>query len=374
MLQTRRTASRARRLASIPALVACCALVLTACGDDEGGSDEPFPGAGKTVDRLDAVTISGDVGTAPEVEWKSAMAAGKVETETVTEGDGDALDDGSSVLAHLWIGNGSSQTEVFNTYEDKKPELLTVDDQLPAFLKGIADATVGSRLAVTASAEEAFGEGGNPTLGIGNMDTMLAIVDLVSEVMDAPGGHRAAGAVLDAPHQAQGRGRQRLRLRGRARADRRPAPGPADPGHRPARQEGARRSRSATSARPSARTSRSTRTSATAPAPRRPSPSAPARSSRAGTRGSRASRSAPAWSWRSRRTSATAPRATPTAASPPTPRSSSSSTSSPRPDPGQAPVPRRFRDGRRAPSSTNAGEVAGSEPWRQGRANGSSTC
>ena len=59
----------------LPALIACCALFLTACGDDSG-SDEPFPGAGKTSDRLDAVTISGDVGTAPEVKWKTAMDAG----------------------------------------------------------------------------------------------------------------------------------------------------------------------------------------------------------------------------------------------------------------------------------------------------------
>lgn len=188
MLQTRRTASRARRLASIPALVACCALVLTACGDDEGGTDEPFPGAGKTVDRLDAVTISGEIGTAPEVEWKSAMSADKIQTVAISEGDGGPLAADDSVLAHLWIGNGSAQQEVFNTYEDKKPELLTVNDQLPEFLGAVKDATVGSRLAVTASAKEAFGDGGNPSLGIGNEDTMLAIVDLVSKVQAEPEG------------------------------------------------------------------------------------------------------------------------------------------------------------------------------------------
>jgi peptidylprolyl isomerase len=177
----------ARRLALIPALLAVCALSLSACGDDES-SNEPFPGAGETSDRLDAVSISGDVGTAPEVKWNSAMDADKVETETITEGDGDALKDKDGVLAHLWIGNGYSQREVFSTYAEKRAELLTVNDQLPEFLAGVRDATVGSRLAVTASAEEAFGPTGNAQLGIGNKDTVLVIVDLVSKVMEEPQG------------------------------------------------------------------------------------------------------------------------------------------------------------------------------------------
>jgi peptidylprolyl isomerase len=180
----------ARRLALIPALFAVCALSLTACGDDDSGN-EPFPGAGETSDRLDAVTISGDVGTAPEVEWKSAMDAGKIETETITEGDGEVLKGQDDVLAHLWIGNGFSKREVFSTYTDKRAELLTVNNKLPEFLAGIRDAKLGSRLAVTASAEEAFGPAGNAQLGIGNKDTVLVLVDLVSKVMDKPEGERS---------------------------------------------------------------------------------------------------------------------------------------------------------------------------------------
>ncbi len=180
-----------RRLALIPALLACSGLFLTACGDDDPG-DEPFPGAGKTSDRLDAVTISGDVGTAPEVKWKSAMDAGKIETKTITEGDGEVLKGQDAVLAHLWIGNGLSQREVFSTHKEKRAELLTVNNQLPEFLAGIRDAKIGSRLAVTASAEEAFGPSGNSQLGIGNKDTVLVVVDLVSQVLDKPEGERSA--------------------------------------------------------------------------------------------------------------------------------------------------------------------------------------
>ena len=125
----------------------------------------------------------------------------------------------TSVLAHLWIGNGFSQEQAFSTYDEKQAELLTVNDQLPAFLAGIKDAKVGSRIAVTASAEEAFGAAGNAQLGIGNKDTVLVIVDLVSKVLDEPEGERAAGPRLDAGPEVQEGRAHRVRLR-RARPSR----------------------------------------------------------------------------------------------------------------------------------------------------------
>ncbi len=187
MLSLRRR--RPKNLTLVPALLACGALFLTACGDDTS-SEDPFLG-GTSFDRLDAVTIAGDVGTAPDVKWKGSMKAGKVESETITEGDGEELKGQDDVLAHLWIGNGYSQETAFSTYDEKKAELLTVNNQLPEFLAGIRDAKVGSRIAVTASAKEAFGEAGNSQLGIANKDTVLVVIDLVSKVLDKPEGEES---------------------------------------------------------------------------------------------------------------------------------------------------------------------------------------
>lgn len=157
---------------------------LAACGDD------PAP-AEPTKERLDAVTISGDVGEEPEVTWASQMTAGKIESKTLVAGDGATLEDGDQVLTHLWIGNGFTEAKSFSTHdEDSTAELVKIDDQLPPFLASIKGATIGSRIAVTSSAEAAFGEAGNSQLGIGNKDSVLVIVDLASGLDDGPSGTR----------------------------------------------------------------------------------------------------------------------------------------------------------------------------------------
>jgi len=175
------SALRRLPLLLVPALLS---VSLTACGD-EGTPAEP------TKERLEAVEISGEVGEEPEVAWSSQMTAGKVEAETLVTGEGAKLEEGDQVLAHLWIGNGFTEAKAFSTHDkDATAELVTVDGQLPPFLASIKDATVGSRIAVTASAEEAFGPAGNAQLGIGNKDSVLVVVDLASGIADPPSGTR----------------------------------------------------------------------------------------------------------------------------------------------------------------------------------------
>lgn len=168
-------------LVVVPALLC---LSLTACGEEQAPA-EP------TKERLEAVEISGEVGDEPEVTWTSQMSADKIESETLVTGDGAALEDGDKVLAHIWIGNGYTEDKAFSTHDkDATAELVTVDEALPPFLASIKGATIGSRIAVTSSAEEAFGPAGNAQLGIGNKDSVLVVVDLASGLADPPTGTR----------------------------------------------------------------------------------------------------------------------------------------------------------------------------------------
>jgi peptidylprolyl isomerase len=172
---------RSRRLAL--ALVAPLLLTaLAACGDDTG-NDVP-EGAG-----LESLMVEGEVGSSPEVTFDGQVSVSEIETETLITGEGDEIEDGDQVLTHLWIGNGFSQREALDTYKDEKPELITVDDQVSkVFQSAMQGQTVGSRVLVAAPAEEAFGEAGNPALGIANKDTVIMVLDLVSGVLDEPEG------------------------------------------------------------------------------------------------------------------------------------------------------------------------------------------
>ena len=156
-------------------------LTLVACGDDSG---EDSTGGG-----LDSVTIEGEPGSAPKVTWGGQVSVTKVETKTLVTGNGEEVEEGDQVLTHLWIGNGFTQQTALDTYKEKKPELITVDDQIgKVFHDSLVGHTIGSRVAVAATASEAFGESGNPTLGIGNKDSVVIVIDLVSGVLDGPQG------------------------------------------------------------------------------------------------------------------------------------------------------------------------------------------
>lgn len=171
--------SRRLRLAALPVLL----FSVGACGADAVSE------AGAPAEGLDAVTIEGEVGTAPEVTWSSRMTAETTESETLVTGDGEAVVEGASALVQYWIGNGYAQEQAVDSYADGGAELFTLNDELnPVFADALTGATGGSRIAVTAPATEAFGETGNPALGIGNEDSVLIVLDVVSPVADAPSG------------------------------------------------------------------------------------------------------------------------------------------------------------------------------------------
>lgn len=152
---------------------------LTACGDDTA-TEEGLNG-------FDAVSISGDFGKAPEVEWKGRMDADKTETQVITEGDGETVEDGDRLEVNVWIGNGFTEKEAYSTYgKDGAPETFTANDQLsPIFKEALVGQTIGSRVAVAATATDVFGAEGNPQMGIGNEDGVLLVLDLM-EIYQPP--------------------------------------------------------------------------------------------------------------------------------------------------------------------------------------------
>jgi peptidylprolyl isomerase len=157
---------------------------LAACGGEksEGLGD-------KTVSGWKAVSVSGDAGSAPKVDWKGRMAAvAKTETKTLDQGDGAPVAKGGKVWGYVWIGNGYTKKQAYSDYDNKQPEELTADSKSlsPVFAKLLTGAKIGSRVAALASARDVFGEAGNPNLGVANEDPLLILVDLVAPAVDKP--------------------------------------------------------------------------------------------------------------------------------------------------------------------------------------------
>ncbi len=196
-----RTARLRRPVALVAALVVLPSL-LAACGDSEGqGNGLEF------ADRLDAVTIGGDAGEPPTIEWKSRMTAKAPESKTLVEGDGEPLADGDQVFVNFVLGDGFTRDQPIDTFgADSAGIRLTVgaEPAQPASLNDLvatfltkqikAGVTRGTRIAITGDTEAVFGEGfvASPVLAesnIGNQDGLLVVADVLDvEQLDKPNG------------------------------------------------------------------------------------------------------------------------------------------------------------------------------------------
>jgi len=196
---------RLRRPTLLLTSVLLPAALLTACGGADDGSV-----LGDAREGLDAVSVSGDVGSKPEVDWKSQMTVDETDVAEVTEGDGEELATDDQVLLDYYVGNGFTEDEAVSTY-GKQPVTGTLpvggeptqptDTQDPAtvaryliesFVLSQVEAgdTVGTRKVVVANSADVVGYGGFD-LGIGNEDGLLIVVDVVGKAADKPSGASA---------------------------------------------------------------------------------------------------------------------------------------------------------------------------------------
>lgn len=162
------------RSAALSGVLALSLLGLAACGS--GSSDSESGGA-----SLSSVTIEGEQGQEPKVTFDGRLDASKTEAEVLVEGDGDEIADGQTVSANWWIGNGFTQEEAQSTYtKDGAPQSVELSqDILPFLREAMIGYNVGDRVVLLTSAAKAYGEAGNPSIGIGNKDAVLAVVDIL---------------------------------------------------------------------------------------------------------------------------------------------------------------------------------------------------
>jgi len=170
--------SRARS-AALSGLLCFSLLGLAACGSQASESEA---GAG-----LESVTIEGEPGKKPKVTFDGQLDGEQAETKVLVEGDGETVADGDTVETHFWIGNGFTEKEAQSTYSQGTPQSLELTSEVLAPLReAIIGNKVGDRVAVLTSAPDAFGDVGNPAIGIGNRDSVLFVVDILGREDTVP--------------------------------------------------------------------------------------------------------------------------------------------------------------------------------------------
>ena len=155
------------------ATVGLTAVALTGCA----AASEPGTGSGNSSSVIE---VSGEFGATPRVTFPTPLNPSDTQCTEVIEGEGPYLQDGQMALVGAAIYNGTTGDEVQVVgFGDEDPANLVLSDAvMPAFAKALGCAREGSRVAVAASAEDAFGEQGNPSAGFEPGDSLVVVMDV----------------------------------------------------------------------------------------------------------------------------------------------------------------------------------------------------
>jgi peptidylprolyl isomerase len=171
----------------LSAALVAAALTLAGCGSSS--SSDSSTGDGGSGSGFDSISVSGDVGTDATVKFSGQVSDTKDQTKVLTEGDGDKVAAGDSLIIQTVIADGTTQKTVASSYQDKQPQVVTLSSSVQAiFLNALKDKTIGSRVAVFAPGEEIFGPSGNAQLGISQKDAVLIVFDIIGKPLDKPDG------------------------------------------------------------------------------------------------------------------------------------------------------------------------------------------
>src|SRR5690554_4843742 len=117
---------------AVPALVACSSPSATC----------EFPSG----DASSVVSVSGALGTAPEIDMPTPVIAKSTEVTTITEGDGEQVTAGQPAMVDVSIVNGSTGEVLQDTGYNGGVLLTAASDGLPPVTEALECATEGSRL------------------------------------------------------------------------------------------------------------------------------------------------------------------------------------------------------------------------------------
>lgn len=158
------------------ALIATAGLVAVALA---GCAPAPTPQA-TAGQSSDVVTVKGDFGEKPRVDFPTPLVPGETQCTEVIAGEGDRVQEGQQALIGLAVYNGTTGQELETAgFGEEEPIAITyAEGGLPGLNKALSCAQVGSRVVAVVPAEDAFGEQGNPSIGIEPDDSIVFVIDV----------------------------------------------------------------------------------------------------------------------------------------------------------------------------------------------------
>ena len=148
-----------RTLRGVAALTLGAALVLSGCSSEGGGdetSSSPSASDGASdavgaspedVAALEAVTVTGDPGAEPTLEFEAPLEVSAAVTRITDEGTGDELTDGMQVTMHYVAYDGATGERQGSTWEGDTPQSFVLGDpQFDLLTEPLSDQKVGTRL------------------------------------------------------------------------------------------------------------------------------------------------------------------------------------------------------------------------------------
>ncbi|WP_144680999.1 FKBP-type peptidyl-prolyl cis-trans isomerase [Cellulosimicrobium sp. TH-20] len=148
-----------RTLRGVAALTLGAALVLSGCSSDGGGdetSSSPSASDGASdaptaspedVAALEAVTVTGDPGAEPTLEFEAPLEVSAAVTRITDEGTGDELTDGMQVTMHYVAYDGATGERQGSTWEGDTPQSFVLGDpQFDLLTEPLSGQKVGTRL------------------------------------------------------------------------------------------------------------------------------------------------------------------------------------------------------------------------------------
>jgi peptidylprolyl isomerase len=116
-----------------------------------------------------------------DLQLEPSVGATEVTSQDIVVGDGAPVEPGDTAVVHMLLARGDNQIVIFNSWDNNDPLQIVMEEgaTLDGILEGLEGASVGTLRSITVPPDKAFGDTGEPSLGLPAGTDLLVILDVV---------------------------------------------------------------------------------------------------------------------------------------------------------------------------------------------------